>query len=64
MNELQRVRHTQDALITVINESALPLTTVHFMLMDIQRQIQAALEKEPENKEEETDELHENNMGE
>lgn len=39
MNEIEKARKTEEQLIKVINESWLPLTTIHYMLSNIQRQI-------------------------
>ena len=45
MNEIEKAHELQNSIVTAINESALPLSTVHFLLLDIQRQIQDALTK-------------------
>ena len=45
MNELEKAHVLQDSIINAINESALPLSTVHFILLDIQRQIQEVIAK-------------------
>ena len=45
MNDLEKAHDLQNSIVTAINESALPLSTVHFLLLDIQRQIQDALTK-------------------
>ena len=45
MNDLEKAHELQNSIVTAINESALPLSTVHFLLLDIQRQIQDALTK-------------------
>lgn len=45
MNELEKAQNLQNNIVTAVNESALPLSTVHFILLDIQRQIQDALTK-------------------
>ena len=48
MNALEQTRKTQDEIIKAINESGLPLTTVYYMLNDLQRQIEEAVTKQPE----------------
>lgn len=48
MNALEQTQKTEEKLIQVINESQLPLTTIHYMLSNIQRQIVDALNKPAE----------------
>lgn len=48
MNALEQTQKTEEQLIKVINESQLPLTTIHYMLSNIQRQIVDALNKPAE----------------
>ena len=48
MNALEQTQKTEEKLIQVINESKLPLTTIHYMLSNIQRQIVDALNKPAE----------------
>lgn len=48
MNALEMTAKTEDAIIKVINDSGLPLTTIHYMLSDIQRQIVEILNQEPQ----------------
>ena len=43
MNALEMTKKTEDAIIKAINESGLPLTTIHYMLSDLQRQIAETL---------------------
>ena len=39
MNALEQTQKVESDLIKTINESGLPLTTIHYMLSNIQRQI-------------------------
>lgn len=39
MNALEQTQKTEEKIINAINESQLPLTTIHYMLSNIQRQI-------------------------
>lgn len=39
MNALEQTQKVENELIKTINESGLPLTTIHYMLSNIQRQI-------------------------
>lgn len=48
MNALEQTQKTEEQLIKTINESKLPLTTVYYMLANIQRQISDALDKQIE----------------
>lgn len=48
MNALEQTQKVEEQLIKVINESQLPLTTIHYMLSNIQRQIVDALNKPAE----------------
>ena len=48
MNALEQTQKTEEQLIKAINESQLPLTTIHYMLSNIQRQIVDALNKPAE----------------
>ena len=43
MNALEVTQKTEETLIKTINDSGLPLTTIHYMLNNIQRQIIEAL---------------------
>lgn len=43
MNALEVTKKTEEAIIKTINDSALPLTTIYYMLSDLQRQIVEAL---------------------
>lgn len=67
MNALEVTQKTEEALIKTINESGLPLTTIHYMLQDLQRQVADALTKSispTESEAEETNGVHEDNVGE
>ena len=48
MNALEQTQKTEEQLIKVINESQLPLTTIYYMLSNIQRQIGEALQQPPQ----------------
>lgn len=48
MKALEQTQKTEEQLIKTINESGLPLTTVYYMLANIQRQIGEALDKQAE----------------
>jgi len=48
MNALEQTMKTQDEIIKTINESGLPLTTIYYMLQDLQRQIVEASNRQPE----------------
>ena len=48
MNALEQTMKTQEAIVKTINESGLPLTTIYYMLNDLQRQIMEALNKPAE----------------
>lgn len=56
MNALEQTQKVEEQLIKVINESQLPLTTIHYMLSNIQRQIVEVMnqpsEEQPEKPEE------------
>ncbi len=43
MNALDTTKKTEETIIKAINDSGLPLTTVYYMLADLQRQITDAL---------------------
>ena len=43
MNALEKMQKVEGDLIKTINESGLPLTTIHYMLSNIQRQIAEVL---------------------
>jgi len=43
MNALEVTKKTEETIIKAINDSALPLTTIYYMLSDLQRQIVEAL---------------------
>lgn len=54
MNALELTQKTEETLVKVINDSGLPLTTIHYMLSNIQRQIIETLNQaETRNKESE-----------
>lgn len=39
MNELEKIEKTQDAFIKAINESHLPPSTIHYMLMELDQMV-------------------------
>jgi len=48
MNALEQTRKVEEQIIKTINESGLPLTTIYYMLQDLQRQIEEAANRQPE----------------